>query len=745
MNIITKEPENIDSNKLIIFKKLFNIGIETTDDQIMAGLQIQKFGPDNVNQYTINLTTKPGYLINEDLNNLESNIFTVKINFVISPKDNVDELITAKEMKGFKTEPSKINTKKLVIIKKVFNTEATSDQDIKKWLLVSKTTSETGSHTLILTAKPGYLINKSETLSSNFFTSTINLNIEKESSININITKQELISLNNTISNNVNLTILPIIKKVFIINDLNDTQDLVDGFKINVINLEIPNTHKLVLTAKPGYVINGISSFESYKFTIEIINLEIGLKNNPGIITPKEMSNITEMNQSIDKEKITIISKLFDINPNDEKTIMNGLWVKRTIHESNNSYKLVLTPKPGFTINYEELSFNSSTFIVIIQLLVTSKLSEEMTINSNEINIMSEVYQDINSEIIEIIQKVFNFNPNSVNNIIEGLQVKKINLEKPNTHKLILKAKQGFEINEQLSELFSNTIINTIDLVISKKETSEILVHKLDWFNAQITIGQSEIDEFKIKVIREVYNLNNITDEELIAGATISKIYYGNNKLELYLIPKAGFTINGEIMPYSSNKFILQVDIQLSSKPSNSINNVSFKNMKRFSKTYSDITLNIEVWIIKKVFNFNSKFVNNNDIKSAFKIRKIQTSSKVYKMELQVVNENYSINGYGNGIGSVFLSNEFTITQNFEISPIYNKGIIVTDDEAKTIGFNNENIDQAKLKIVKKVFNIENFNDDMIIEGLQVKRIYLESPNAHTIVLIAKPGYTINK
>jgi hypothetical protein len=103
------------------------------------------------------------------------------------------------------------------------------------------------------------------------------------------------------------------------------------------------------------------------------------------------------------------------------------------------------------------------------------------------------------------------------------------------------------------------------------------------------------------------------------------------------------------------------------------------------------------------------------------------------------------MNGNENGVGTILESIEFTINNNFKVTPINSEEVLLSKREVESIGFDNENIDKSKLEIIKKVFDLNDLQEDDIVEGLQVKRIISKSQNAHTITLIAKPGYTINR
>ena len=82
---------------------------------------------------------------------------------------------------------------------------------------------------------------------------------------------------------------------------------------------------------------------------------------------------------------------------------------------------------------------------------------------------------------------------------------------------------------------------------------------------------------------------------------------------------------------------------------------------------------------------------------------------------------------------------------NFKLFPKKASETTVTREEIESIGFNNEDIDLRKLSIIKKSFNLGNVTDQMIMNGLQIKKMPTKIAGAYTLVLIAKPGYTINR
>jgi hypothetical protein len=110
-------------------------------------------------------------------------------------------------------------------------------------------------------------------------------------------------------------------------------------------------------------------------------------------------------------------------------------------------------------------------------------------------------------------------------------------------------------------------------------------------------------------------------------------------------------------------------------------------------------------------------------------------------------NEGYTINGI-----SDFESNLVTILPqptptkgNFKLLPKPAAETTVTREEIDSISFDVENIDLRKLEIIKKIFNLGNVSDNMIMDGLQVKKSATKVPGAYTLVLVAKLGYTINR
>jgi D-arabinose 1-dehydrogenase-like Zn-dependent alcohol dehydrogenase len=119
--LITTSPQDIDEAKLAILKKAFDTTpARATDDQIMAGLQIQKIGPDGANQYSLKLTVKPGYLINEDAIELISNEFTVNVDFTINKESTISGM-TMDEIKTFQDEFTAVTEEQIISLKKVFD------------------------------------------------------------------------------------------------------------------------------------------------------------------------------------------------------------------------------------------------------------------------------------------------------------------------------------------------------------------------------------------------------------------------------------------------------------------------------------------------------------------------------------------------------------------------------------------------------------------------------------------------
>ena len=149
----------IDTTNLILIKKLFDIDSSTTDEQIIAGLKVKRvIDPSDPTSQTLVLIANANYTISGEPGPLASNPVNVPApvtNLLVTAKENANITITQADMLSIAITDQVIDTANLPLIKKVFNFNNLTDQQVMNELMVKRVNDITtpNSYTLVLTSK----------------------------------------------------------------------------------------------------------------------------------------------------------------------------------------------------------------------------------------------------------------------------------------------------------------------------------------------------------------------------------------------------------------------------------------------------------------------------------------------------------------------------------------------------------------------------------------------------------------
>ena len=381
--------------------------------------------------------------------------------------------------------------------------------------------------------------------------SIVNIDLQQSSSQTSVITLAEIRNISYE-PEEINESKFMTIKKVFDIAE-NNIETITEGLWVHKNMLLEENQYELILTAKPGFEINGnLNSLKSNSFIAFSNNFEITTNPTEEInkqhLTHEEMLLFNTEKHEIDETHISTIKKVFDLSEMHNIVIMNNLEVKKNLDpEKPHSYNLVLIAKDGFLIN-GLLSLTSFTFNCnpSIDLTINPKQSEFINVTEEELKNFNLEFQDVNLKTMEIIKKVFDIS------IDDDIAIKslKVKMEEvfvgQNKYKLSLMSNDGFTINGQKESILSNSFIVDInfDVVIE----GGIILLSNEEINL-ISNVESDIDKNSLQVIKKVFNfsLPNIKDEQIMYGLKV-KITEPTpaNQYQITLMAKPNFTINGK-------------------------------------------------------------------------------------------------------------------------------------------------------------------------------------------------------
>ena len=158
MESITDTPQDISPEMFTMIVRAFDIDPTTTQEQIIAELQISKNITSDIT--TLVLSIKPGSTanINGGTTNLSSSPIVpapIIVNLLVTAKENANITITQADMLSIAITDQVIDTANLPLIKKVFNFNNLTDQQVMNELMVKRVNDITtpNSYTLVLTSK----------------------------------------------------------------------------------------------------------------------------------------------------------------------------------------------------------------------------------------------------------------------------------------------------------------------------------------------------------------------------------------------------------------------------------------------------------------------------------------------------------------------------------------------------------------------------------------------------------------
>ncbi len=146
--------------------------------------------------------------------------------------------------------------------------------------------------------------------------------------------------------------------------------------------------------------------------------------------------------------------------------------------------------------------------------------------------------------------------------------------------------------------------------------------------------------------------------------------------------------------------------------------------------------------LIKKVFNFDASIMDDQII-AGLKVKRVdkQTNKNSYTLVLSV-NDGFSLNGKKDSL----TSEPRNFITNLPIKAKAIEDITIEKRDIDDINLDGEAIDNFNIEIIKKMFIFNDSLSEKIKEGLWVKSVdHPTISNTYTLVLNAKPGFTIDK
>jgi hypothetical protein len=174
-----------------------------------------------------------------------------------------------------------------------------------------------------------------------------------------------------------------------------------------------------------------------------------------------------------------------------------------------------------------------------------------------DLTLFSNTSTQVKDNQVEIIKRLFKFDPAlSPADIMNSLSVHKEKVSATgHEYKLVIKSNLGYTINGGTSELPSTTFTVPLSFEITLKETSEITLT-----GTQITLISKEaqaIDENNIQIIKSVFNLPHVTNDEIFKGLKVKRESNPTDatKFKFILIANPNFMINSTLDILESNEF----------------------------------------------------------------------------------------------------------------------------------------------------------------------------------------------
>jgi hypothetical protein len=402
-------PADITPAALPMIKKVLNIQStsKAIDTIILEGFQAHKSAPSDANGYTITLTPKIGYKINGKKDAFVSSEFTVTkfLDVVTIHPKPISEI----EINKIGNKPAAMNAEQLLIAQKVFrfNFNIIESDPLKAFKLHKTGGIETNNvYTLVLTANDGFEIGfpKAKFIESQSFTVNTNILVEKIEGI-LDISAANISVFEKT-PTQVQQNQLAIIKKAFKITG--SSADIMNALNVHIQAVpNATNKYKLVLTAKLGFIINtNFNSLESAEFEVDF-NFDIKPKlANLIKLTQAQIDSIPLVKQNITPDMLEVIKLVFDMPNGLDAEIISGLQINKEVI-SDTSFKLHLTVKSGFIIDFDKETLPSNEFIVDTILTISSKPAAEIKITEEEIKEFLTT-KSITEKGLETLKKAFN-------------------------------------------------------------------------------------------------------------------------------------------------------------------------------------------------------------------------------------------------------------------------------------------------------------------------------------------------
>ncbi|MGL5732786.1 MAG: hypothetical protein ACRCXE_01830, partial [Metamycoplasmataceae bacterium] len=319
------------------------------------------------------------------------------------------------------------------------------------------------------------------------------------------------------------------------------------------------------------------------------------------------------------------------------------------------------------------------------------------------------------------LQKLFNFNELTEEVVMNAVDVTMHPMEGNEPRRVTLTARPGYSIidgEEEGSILRSDEFTIRINYVIDQI----VLPPTIDIKPSEIEGQRFKDYSVLVKLFAgRDFNVDNLANLDINLITVVEDLEY-----RIGLSPEAGYSINGTLETFSSDKFTLtfeNIEIERTTTVPLNITLSQISN-PTFIQGYD---------FLDKLFELQDKdqqWINDNLIASANAI----VEGETYTIILSTNSIDKRINGE-----KTFESNEFHLVVNLDITKIAPQGAITIDD------ITPEKLN--KLETLQKLFTFDStISQNLIDESLDVILLTPadENRDRYAIELKAKPGYTIN-
>ena len=502
------------------------------------------------------------------------------IDLQLTPKSiNEIEKIEASDISHLSEAYKDVDNSSIPLIKKLFNTENTSQDNWKDGLEIKLATYETNQR-ISLRTKVGYALNfdnpeEKEIQSAGFKidngTTITNVVLTPKNIDEIEpVLESDITHLSTTEYIDVKLESISLIKKLFDTSAINadDLNDQLFGLQIKMVEEGLQK--KVFLSPSKSSTINGSTSdiFSSY-FKVEpttptITDLKITANYLTGVTFTEaelEKAGLTNTFADVTQPMLGLVNKLFNTNGAAPANLTNGLLIMATM-DADKKITVTLKAKPNFTISGEvNAQVSSKTFTPIaptnLNLVVNPTPAP---INETELANLTDKFSKVDGQSIPLIKKLFTTDVvNSV--LISGLNIKAVTTE---TGTIIsLQSIKGFHINSTTPELL---IIDSTSFTAEQAPTDLKLVlnPKPEPINetelAHLTDKFSKVDEKSIILIKKLFT-TDVANDILISGLNIKAVTTETGTI-ISLQSIKGFHINSQypsLIIIDSTSFVAEV------------------------------------------------------------------------------------------------------------------------------------------------------------------------------------------